>query len=155
MQFLEECRKSEEEGKDGQARVKVKVMAAAVTLPPTENDELSKQLKYQQHQIDALVGQVKDLVSVVRAAQTSRVARAGAPSYGKRTTGVGGGGSWKKGQPSQLGAPTQPNKINPQAGQGNNRVDKQYQCWQCGKVGHLKREYPALKEKGLSKGGIA
>ena len=126
---------------------------AAVTLSPTKNDELSKQLKYQQHQIDALVGQLKDLVSMVRATQTSRVARAGAPSYGKRTTGVGGGGSWKKGQPSQLGATPQPNKRNPQAGKGNKRVDKQYQCWQCGEVGHLKRECPALKEKELSQGG--
>ena len=37
MQFLEECRKSEEEGKDGQARApaKTKVRAAATTLPPT------------------------------------------------------------------------------------------------------------------------
>ena len=47
MQFLEECRKSEEEGEDGQAKAKVKVKEAAVTLPPTKNDELSKQLKYQ------------------------------------------------------------------------------------------------------------
>ena len=61
---------------------------------------------------------MKDLVSIVRATQTSRVARAGAPSYGKRTTGVGGGGSWKKGQPSQLGATPQSNKRNPKAGQG-------------------------------------
>ena len=50
---------------------------------------------------------------MVRATQTSRVARAGTPSYGERTTGVGGGGSWKKGQPSQLGATPQPNKGNP------------------------------------------
>ena len=57
MQFLDGCRKSEEEGKAGQARapVKAKVRAAAATLPPKE-DRLSKQLKYQQHQIDALVG---------------------------------------------------------------------------------------------------
>ena len=36
MQFLEECRKSEEEGKAGQARalVKAKVRAAAATLSP-------------------------------------------------------------------------------------------------------------------------
>ena len=153
MQFLEECIKSEEEGKDGQAKAKAKAKAAAVTLPPTKNDELSKQLKYQQHQIDALVGQVKDLVSMVRATQTARVARAGTPSYGKSTTGVGGGDSWKKGQPSQSGATPQSNKRNPQAGQGNNRVDKQYQCLQCGEVGHLKRECPTLKEKGLSQGG--
>ena len=51
-------RQSEEEGKAGQAEAiaKVKVKAAAATLPPTKEDELSKQLKYQQHQIDALVG---------------------------------------------------------------------------------------------------
>ena len=126
MQFPEECRKSEEEGKDEQAIAKVTVKTAAVTLPITKNDQLSKQLKYQQHQINVLVEQVKDLVSIVRATQTSRMARAGAPSYGKRTTGVGGGGSWKKGQPSQAGATPLPNKRNPQAGQGNNKVDKQY-----------------------------
>ena len=36
MQFLDECRKSEEEGKAGQARapVKAKVKAAAATLNP-------------------------------------------------------------------------------------------------------------------------
>ena len=61
MQFLEECRKAEEEGKVGQAKAKVKVKAAAATLTPTKDDELSRQLKYQQHQIDALVEQVKNL----------------------------------------------------------------------------------------------
>ena len=35
MQSLEECRKSEEEGKDGTAKAKVKVKAAAVPLPPS------------------------------------------------------------------------------------------------------------------------
>ena len=47
MQFLEKCRKSDEEGKAGQgkAATKVKVKAAAATLPPTKEDELSKQLK--------------------------------------------------------------------------------------------------------------
>ena len=51
MQFLEECRKSEEEGKDGQARAptKTKVRAASTTLPPNKEEGLSKQLKYQQH----------------------------------------------------------------------------------------------------------
>ena len=79
MQFLEECRKAEEEGKVGQAKAKVKVGAAAATLPPTKDDELSRQLKYQ-HQIDALVGQVKNLVSVVKATQpSSREARTGPP----------------------------------------------------------------------------
>ena len=53
MQFLEECRKSEEEGKAGQARapVKAKVKAAAATLTPIKDEGLSRQLKYQQHQM--------------------------------------------------------------------------------------------------------
>ena len=161
MQLLEECRKSEEEGKAGQtkANAKVKVKAAAATLLPTKDDELSKQLKYQQHQIDALVGQVKDLVAVVKATQpSSSVARTEAPSYGrgtygKRTTGTGGGGSQGKGHPSQIGATPQPKSRNPQAGQGANSTDKQYQCWQCVEVGHLKRDCPTLKRKGLSQGG--
>ena len=79
IQFLEECRKSEEEGKAGQARapVKAKVKAAAATLTPNKDEGLSRQLKYQQHQIDALVGQVKDLVAVVKATHTSRVGKNG------------------------------------------------------------------------------
>ena len=73
IHFLEECRKSEEEGKVDQAKAaaRVKVKAVAATLPATKEDELNKQLKYQQHQIDALVGQVKNLVSLVRATQPS------------------------------------------------------------------------------------
>ena len=110
MQFLEECRKAEEEGRAGQAKTKIKVKAAAATLSPTKDDELSRQLKYQQHQIDALVGQLKSLVSVVKATQpSSRVARTGAHSYvrgayGTNTSITGEGGSWRKGQPSQSGA---------------------------------------------------
>ena len=73
MQFLEECQKSEEEGKAEQAKApaKAKVRAVAATLPPNKEDGLSKQLKYQQHHIDALVGQVKDLVAVVKATHSS------------------------------------------------------------------------------------
>ena len=102
---MEECRKAEEEGKTGQAKAKVKVKVAVGTLPPAKDDELSRQLKYQQHQIDALVGQVKNVVSVVKATQpSSREARTGAPSYERgtyrtRTSGTGGGGSSRKGQP--------------------------------------------------------
>ena len=78
----------------GQARAKVKVKATAATLPPTKDDELSRQLKYQQHQIDALVGQVKNLVSVVKATQpSSRVARTGAPSYGRGAYGTNTSGT--------------------------------------------------------------
>ena len=140
MQFLEECRKSEEEGKAGQARalVKTKVRAAAVTLPPKE-DGLSKQLKYQQHQIDALVGQMKDLVAVVKATHTSpRVSRNGS-SYSKGNSGKGNT-SQSRGQYTQ-------------AGQRGKDTNKQHQCWQCGEVGHLRRECPSLKDKGLSQRG--
>ena len=90
MQFLEECQKSEEEGKAGQARApaKVKVRAAAATLPPNKDDGLSKQLKYQQHQIDALVGQVKGLMAVVKATHSSpRVGKSG-PSFMEKGTQV-------------------------------------------------------------------
>ena len=69
MHFLEEFRKSEDEGKVGQAKAatRVKAKAKAATLPPTKEEELAKQIKYQQYQIDTLVGQVKNLVPPVRA----------------------------------------------------------------------------------------
>ena len=106
MQFPEDCRKSEEEGKADQAKAtsKVKVKEAAATLPLTKEDELSKQLKYQQHQIDAIVGQVKDLVAVVRATQPSfRVARAGTPSYGRGAYGKPGATPHPKGKNPEKG----------------------------------------------------
>ena len=65
MHFLEECRKAEEERKVGQAKAATKAKVAAATVTPTKEDELTKQLKYKQHQIDVLVGQVKSLVSAV------------------------------------------------------------------------------------------
>ena len=71
MHFLEECRMSGEEGKAVQAKAAPKTKEAAATVPPTKHDELTKQLRYQQHQTDALMGQVKNLVSVVRATQAS------------------------------------------------------------------------------------
>ena len=163
MQFLERCRNSEEGGKAGLAKAtaKINVKAEVATLPPTKEDELPKQLKYQQHQIDALVGQVKDLVALVRSAQpSSRVARTRTPSYGrgahgKRTSSTGGGGSWVKGPSSQLGATVQPKGKNPQQGQGTTKTNKPNQWWQCGEVGHLKRDCPTLKGKGLFQEGNA
>ena len=136
MQFLEECRKSKEEGKAGQARVpvKAKVRAAAATLPP-KDDRLSKQLKYQ---IDALVGQMKDLVAEVKATHTSpRVGKNGS-SYSKENSGKGNTYQ-SRGQYTQ-------------AGQRGKDMSKQYQCWQCGEVGHLRRECPSLKrQRAVSK----
>ena len=96
MHFLEECRKSEEEGKVGQARTAPKSEAAAATVTPTKQDELTKQLRYQQQQIDALVGQVKNLVSVVRVTQASSiVARPGNPSFGRGGFGRKTHGAWR------------------------------------------------------------
>ena len=79
MHFLEECHKTEDEDKVGQAKVgPPKANLAAATIPPTREEELSKQLKYQQHQIDSFVGQVKNLVSAVKATRiSSRGAMAG------------------------------------------------------------------------------
>ena len=55
-----------------------KAKVAAATVPPTRDDELAKPLRYQQHQIDTLVGQVKNLVSAVKATRpTSRGATTG------------------------------------------------------------------------------
>ena len=140
MHFLEECRKLEEGGKAGHARapVKAKVKAAAASLTPNKDEGFSRQLKYQQHQIDALVGQVKDLVAVVKATHTS--------SRGKNGSSYNGKGNPSKGNTSQNRG---------QQGQRGKDTVKQYHCWQCGKVGHLRRECPSLKEKGLSQRGSA
>ena len=82
MQFLEECRKVEDEDKVGQIKVnppKAKVRAA--TVPPTREEELTKQPQYQQHQIDTLVGQVENLVSAVK---STRASSRGATTGGTR-----------------------------------------------------------------------
>ena len=72
MHFLEECQKAEDEDKVGQAKKgQTKAKVAAVTIPPTREDELAKQLKYQQCQIDTLVGKVTNLVSAVKSARVS------------------------------------------------------------------------------------
>ena len=107
MHFLEECRKSEEKGKVVRLRQDPKLRQQQPQSPTTKQDELTKQLRYQQHQIDALVGQVKNLVSFVRAIHaSSSVARPGNPSFGRggfgrKTQGTWRGGSWGRGLPSQ------------------------------------------------------
>ena len=48
MHFLEESQKAEDEDKVGQAKTgPTKAKVAAATIPPTREDELAKQLKYQ------------------------------------------------------------------------------------------------------------
>ena len=126
MHFLEECRKSAEEGKAGQAKAAPNTKAAAATVPPTKQDELTMLLRYQQHQIDALTRQVKNLVLVVRATQASfSVARPrnpsfGRESFGKQTQGTWRGGSRGRGLPSQTqsGSTPQPTGKSPQQEQG-------------------------------------
>ena len=86
MHFLEECRKAEDEDKVDKTKTKPpKAKLAAATVPPTREDELAKQLRYQQHQIDSLVGQVKKLVSAVKATRvSSRGARDANPKLMER-----------------------------------------------------------------------
>ena len=103
IHFLEECRKAEDEDKIGQAKVSpLKAKVAAATIPPTREDELAKHLKYQQHQIDTLVGQVKNLVSAVKATRaSSRGAMAGGLGMHPQVTGTWRGGSRGRGLPHQ------------------------------------------------------
>ena len=92
MHFLEECRKAEDEDKVGQIKSNPpKAKVAAATVPPTREDELAKQLRYQQHQIDTLVGQVKNLVSAVKSTRvSSRGATTGGSGMPTQTSWRGG-----------------------------------------------------------------
>ena len=113
MQFLEECRKVEDEDKVGQVKInppKAKVVAA--TVPHTRDDELAKQLRYQQHRIDTLVGQVKALVSAVKATRpTSR----GATTVGARVSQT----SWRGGSRGNPLRTTPEHRVrDPQVSQG-------------------------------------
>ena len=115
MQFLEECRKVEDEDKVGQIKVNPpKAKVAAATVPPTREDELTKQLRYQQHQIDTLVGQVKNLVSAVK---STRASSRGATTGGARmpTQSTWRGGSRGRGP---LGTTPQSRARDPQVTQG-------------------------------------
>ena len=111
MQFFEECRKAEDEDKIGHAKARpLKAKVTAATIPPTREDELTNQLKYQQHQIDTLVGQVKNLLSAVKATRaSSRGAMAGGlEMHPQNNTGTWRGGSRGRGLPQQTHPRTTP-----------------------------------------------
>ena len=131
MHFLEEWRKAEDEDKVGQTKSNPpEVKVAAATIPPTREDELNKQLRYQLHQIDTLMGQVKNLVSAVKARRvSSRGATKGGSGMPTQTSWRGG--SRGRGLPRQThpGTTPQPRTKNPQLPLG---AGPTYKCWQCG-----------------------
>ena len=120
MHFLEECRKAEDEDRVGQTKANPpKPKVAAATVPPTREDEMTKQLRYQQHQIGTLVGQVKNLVSAVK---STRASSRGATTGGSwmPTQPLWRGGSRGRGLPRQAHLETtpQPRTRDPQLPQG-------------------------------------
>ena len=84
MTFLEECRKAEDEDRIGQSKCKGKFKEAAATIPSTQSDESTKQLKKQQQQTDTLVDKMKTLVTTLQTAQVSTSFRQGSPSFGMK-----------------------------------------------------------------------
>ena len=154
MHFLEECHKAEDEDKVGQAKAgPPNAKVAAATIPPTKEEELSKQLKYQQHQIDTLVGQVKNLVSAVKATRvSSRGAMAG--GLGMPPQNTWRGGSRGRGLSAQTHPQTtpQPRARNPQSDQG---AGCNVKCWQCHEVGHYRHECTHFKRTWAVQGGNA
>ena len=155
MHFLEECRKAEDEDKVDKTKPRPpKAKVAAATVPPTREDELAKQLRYKQHQIDSLMGQVKKLVSAVKATWVSSRGANTTDGPGMQTQNSWRGGSMGRGLPRQTHPRTtpQPRARDPQFTQGASATIR---CWQCGEVGHYRRECPTLKEKGLFKQGNA
>ena len=106
-----------------------------------------------------------------RTAQATSTFRQGNPSFGMRESGRttfnnngGRGGPGGRGLPpqsrwrgqSQPQRPhSQPSTTHPQQEQGNVKTYTDTQCWQCGKMGHLKRNCLMVKGKGLFQGGNA
>ena len=118
MHFLEECRKSEEEGKAGRAKAASKVKAAAATVSPTKQDEMAKQLKYQQH-LKCLGGASEkfsvtseDCTTLLQWSQ-DRELLLWERELWEKTQGTGRGGSWGNGQLSQPRTTPQPTFRSP------------------------------------------
>ena len=86
MTFLEECRKAEDEDRIGKSKSKGKLKAAAATIPSTQSDEMTKQLKKQEQQFDTMMGKMKTLVTTLQTqtGQASTSFRQGNPSFRMR-----------------------------------------------------------------------
>ena len=87
MTFLEECRKAEDEDGVGKSKSKGKVkIAAATTIPSSQNDPLAKTIKRQQQQFDTLMGKVQAMVTILHShtAQATSSFRQGNPSFRMR-----------------------------------------------------------------------
>ena len=174
MSFLEECRKAEDEDGVGRVKAKGKIKVAAATTTtssPSYSDAFAKQLKKQQQQFDALMGNVQAMVTTLQShnVQATSSFCQGNPSFGMRGRGgcpftiMVGGESLEVeaflhmvdgGQPQPQRPNCQQNITHPQQ-QGNVKTYTDNQCWQCGEIGHLKRSCPMLKGKGLLQGGNA
>ena len=131
-----------------------KAKVAAATVPPTREEELSKQLQYQQHQIDSLVGQVKKLVSAVKATRVFSRGANTTDGSGMQPQNSWRGGSRGRSLPRQAHPRTtpQPRARDSQFTQG---AGPTIRCWQCGEMGHYRRGCPTLKGEGLFKQGSA
>ena len=146
---------------------------AAATISSTPNDAFAKQLKRQQQQFDTLMGKVQSMITTLQThtAQATSTFRQGTPSFGMRVRertpfnnndGRGGPGGWGlppqsrwRGQLQPQRPHSQPSTTHLQQEQGNVKTYGDNQCWQCGEMGHLKRNCHMLKGKGLFQGGSA
>ena len=107
--------------------------------------------QYQQHQIDSLVGQVKKLVSAVKATRASSRGANTTDGPGMQPQNSWRGGSRGRGLPRQAHPRTTPQ---PRA-RDSQGAGPTIRCWQCGEMGHYRRECPTLKGEGLFKQGSA
>ena len=171
MTFLEECRKAEDKDRVGKTKSKWKLKIAAATISSTHNDALAKLLKRQQQQFDTLMGKVQSMITTLQShtAQATSKFRQTNPSFGMRgrertefnnNGRRGGSRGWDlppkprwRGQPQPQRPHSQPGTTHPQQEQGNAKTYVDNQCWQCWEMGHLKRNCPMLKGKGLFQGG--
>ena len=112
------------------------------------------------------MGKMQAMVTTLQSqnAQATSSFRQGNPSFGIRgrgrmpfhsncRRGVSGGrglppkGRWR-GQPQPQRPNSQPNITQPQQKQGNVKTYIDNQCWQCGEMGHLKKELSHAKRQG-------